>query len=73
MHHAHIHLHTNPHIDPRVADINKASLVSDVLGSANISLYYLSTFGSDFVLVPQASLTRALECLAESPSILFED
>lgn len=40
--------------------------ISDILGSNGVTIYYLSTFENDFVLVPQDQTSTAIDLLTRS-------
>jgi hypothetical protein len=46
--------------------------LSDILAKANISIYYLSTFNTDFILVPKDSVDEAIACLKQNLSITID-
>jgi hypothetical protein len=37
--------------------------ISEILANQNISIYYLSTFDEDFILVQEAKVQEAIACL----------
>eukprot|EP01096_Ripella_sp_DP13-Kostka_P006247 TRINITY_DN2230_c0_g1_i2.p1 TRINITY_DN2230_c0_g1~~TRINITY_DN2230_c0_g1_i2.p1 ORF type:complete len:290 (+),score=102.78 TRINITY_DN2230_c0_g1_i2:106-975(+) len=41
-------------------------MISDILGSNGVTIYYLSTFENDFVLVPQDQTSTAIDLLVQS-------
>jgi len=52
---------------------NNVSLISGILARANVSLIYLSTFHTDFILVPGDQLESTLTSLRQSLHIITED
>jgi len=49
------------------------NMLSGLLAQAGISIYYLSTFHTDFILVPLDSVQRAIDCFKSNLSIIVEE
>lgn len=58
------------HIQASAAGIDSSVLnfAARVLAQNHISIYYLSTLNDDFILIPQDSSNKALECLQARPA-----
>jgi len=52
---------------------NNVNAFSQVLASASIAIYYLSTFNSDFILVPEGKVDAAINCLKEHFFIIIDE
>jgi len=49
------------------------NMLSGLLANADISIYYLSTFHTDFILVSEDKVASAIECLKSNLSIIVEE
>jgi hypothetical protein len=45
------------------AGLGAVSKISEILANHNISIYYLSTFDDDFILVQENDIVEAINCL----------
>jgi len=52
---------------------SSVNTLSDALAKANISIYYLSTFHTDFILVPENKVDAAIASLKSSLNITLEE
>jgi len=50
---------------------SNVSVLSSVLASEGISIYYISTFNTDFILVPEKTVNAAISCLKKKLNVLF--
>jgi len=49
------------------------NLLSNILAKAGISIYYLSTFHTDFILVPEDKVQEATNCLKNNLAVIVEE
>jgi len=54
------------------SSVAKVTWLSSHLAQNNISIYYLSTFATDFILVPKSKVPAVLECLKEEAAVVIE-
>ena len=48
------------------------NILSNLFAKANISIYYLSTSNTDFILVPEDKVNEAIQCLTQSLNISID-
>jgi len=60
-------------VSGEVSSSPTVNVFSSVLASANVSIYYLSTYNADFILVPERSLEDAIQCLQNKLNVVFSE